>query len=213
MSRNYSLLDKLLIEFEHAAKTLLIKAPKSQRQNPADPLENTTLSKTESQISASLMRVDHTGEICAQALYRGQAFVAKSENTRAHLWQAADEEHDHLAWCQKRLNQLNSHTSFLNPFWYSGSFFIGVTAGFISDKLSYSFVVETEKQVMKHLDDHLNRLPENDHQSYAILEQMHKDEAEHAQNAENFGGRRLPLPIRLIMKIQSKVMTTTAYYF
>ncbi|MCF6807510.1 2-polyprenyl-3-methyl-6-methoxy-1,4-benzoquinone monooxygenase [Thiotrichales bacterium 19S9-12] len=214
MTRHYTLFDKLLIELEHAAKTILTKKTISSRKSPADTIKNTTpLDNNKKQKSSALMRIDHTGEICAQALYRGQAFVAKTESTRAHLWHAADEEHDHLAWCQKRLNELNSHRSFLNPFWYSGSFIIGATAGLVSDQLSYSFVVETENQVMKHLDEHLEHLPTEDKKSHAILNQMKTDEEQHAKNAQKRGGKRLPFPIRAIMKLQSKVMTTTAYYF
>ncbi|MCF6764569.1 2-polyprenyl-3-methyl-6-methoxy-1,4-benzoquinone monooxygenase [Thiotrichales bacterium 19S3-7] len=211
--RQYSLFDKFIIELEHAARTIIAKNIKSQRSSPANQHTEEKLSSNERDKASSLMRVDHTGEVCAQALYRGQAFVAKNSKTRIHLWHAADEENDHLAWCQQRLNELDSRRSYLNPFWYSGSFIIGATAGLISDKLSYSFVVETEKQVMKHLDDHLNQLPKQDEKSKAILRQMRIDEEIHAENAQNQGGKRLPFPIRIIMKLQSTVMTSTAYYF
>ncbi|MCF6775251.1 2-polyprenyl-3-methyl-6-methoxy-1,4-benzoquinone monooxygenase [Thiotrichales bacterium 19X7-9] len=214
MTRHYSLFDKLLIEIEHAAKTIISKSTTSQRQNPSDSIDNKTqLTDKEKQQASSLMRVDHTGEVCAQALYRGQALVTKNQTTRQHLWHAADEENDHLAWCQQRLDELDSRRSYLNPLWYSGSFLIGATAGLISDKLSYSFVVETENQVMKHLDEHINRLPEGDKKSKAILKQMRIDEEIHADHAQTKGGSRLPLPIRLVMKLQSKVMTSSAYYF
>lgn len=212
MSRHYSLFDKFLIEAEHALKTIVKKSTQSVRENPANSIKETPLTDDQKQKSAALMRVDHTGEVCAQALYRGQAFVAKNNDTREHLWHSADEENDHLSWCQSRLNELDNRPSYLNPFWYGGSFLIGATAGLISDKLSYSFVVETENQVMKHLDEHLTELPKLDEKSKAILSQMKEDEAFHAQSAEEKGGSRLPLPIQLLMKLQSKAMTKTAYY-
>ena len=214
MTRHYSLFDKLLIEVEHALQTVIAKNTASQRQSPGDLINNKTqLTDKDKQKASSLMRVDHTGEICAQALYRGQALVAKNETTRAHLYHAADEENDHLAWCQKRLDELDSRRSYLNPLWYSGSFLIGATAGLISDRLSYSFVVETENQVMKHLDAHIKHLPQQDEKSKAILKQMKTDEQMHANDAQDKGGSRLPLPIRIVMKLQSKIMTFSAYYF
>lgn len=159
------------------------------------------------------MRVDYTGEICAQGLYRGQASVAKSAQTKEHLYHAANEEYDHLAWCAERLEELGAKPSLLNPFWYWASFGIGATAGSISDSLSYGFVVETEKQVMKHLDSHLKNLPVNDNRSREILKQMYLDESDHAIEAEKAGGKKLPKPVKAIMKLQSKVMTTLAYRF
>ena len=213
MARQLSLFDRIITEVDHALKTILTPASHPTRQSPAkDIAQQETLNDTESKQSTGYMRVDHTGEICAQALYRGQALVAKSEDTRVHLLQAADEEHDHLAWCQERLTELESRQSLLNPLWYLGSFTIGATAGLISDKVSYGFVMETEHQVMKHLDSHLKLLPANDTKSQAILQQMYIDEAEHAVSAEKQGGTKLPFPIRIIMKAQSKVMTTTAYH-
>lgn len=213
MARQLSLLDRIITEVDHAVKTILTSASHPTRQSPAkDIVQQEALNETEAKQSTGYMRVDHTGEICAQALYRGQALVAKSEDTRTHLLQAADEEHDHLAWCQERLTELESRQSLLNPFWYLGSFAIGATAGLISDKVSYGFVMETEHQVMKHLDSHLKSLPANDTKSRAILQQMYIDEAEHAVSAEKQGGAKLPFPIKIIMKAQSKVMTTTAYH-
>lgn len=207
-----SLLDKIIAEVDHTIKTVANKENTPSRQNPAQQTADSELSEMEKKHSSGLMRVDHTGEICAQALYRGQAFTAKSDEARQHLLKSADEENDHLAWTQDRLQELESHRSYLNPFWYTASFSIGATAGLISDKVSYGFVMETEHQVMSHLDNHIKSLPANDDKSRTILQQMHQDEAEHATSAEKKGGVKLPLPVRLLMKLQSKVMTTTAYH-
>ena len=211
MKPTLSFLDRLISEVDHALKTVLVPAKQSTRPSPADPIDEGAYTDAECKHISGLMRVDHTGEICAQALYRGQALVAKEEGTREHLLHAADEEYDHLYWCQKRLDELGAKTSLLNPAWYLGSFAIGATAGLISDKLSYGFVAETEEQVMKHLDKHLKTLPSQDLKSQAILKQMYSDEADHATQAKNSGAQALPLPVKLIMKAQSKVMTTTAY--
>ena len=208
-----SLLDKLISEIDHTVTTVCSHNTEGQRPNPGDAVEEQEpLEEPQRHHAAGLMRVDHSGEVCAQALYRGQAFTATTSETRAHLLQAADEENDHLAWTQQRLNELDSHKSMLNPFWYGSSFIIGAGAGLISDRLSYGFVMETENQVMKHLQGHLQALPEHDNKSRAILAQMHTDEGHHAQQASEHGAARLPLPVRLMMKLQSKVMTTTAYY-
>ncbi len=204
-------LDQILGALDHWLKTTTVPATNSQRPSPANEQPEATLSKQDQQHVAGLMRVDHTGEVCAQALYRGQAAVAKTQAARDHLNHAAAEEYDHLAWCQQRLTELEAKTSHLNAFWYLGSFTIGATAGMVSDAISYGFVVETEHQVMKHLDQHLKQLPCQDQKSRAILQQMYQDESEHAHSAQVAGGKRLPLPVRLIMKAQSKVMTTIAY--
>jgi ubiquinone biosynthesis monooxygenase Coq7 len=158
------------------------------------------------------MRVNHAGEVSAQALYQGQALTAKLAEVRGKMERAALEENDHLAWCERRLKELDSHTSMLNPLWYTGSFAIGALAGLAGDKWSLGFVVETERQVVKHLDEHLSRLPEQDRRSRAILEQMKEDETHHATAALNAGGAELPEPVRQLMRLTSKVMTNAAYY-
>lgn len=158
------------------------------------------------------MRVNHTGEVAAQALYHGQAFVARNENTRNLLLQAAREETDHLAWCETRLSELQSRTSLLNPLWYAGSFAIGALAATFGDRVSLGFVSETERQVEGHLNDHLTRLPAADLRSRAILEQMRTDEISHGAAARSAGGAELPAPARALMKHTASVMTHTAYW-
>ena len=158
------------------------------------------------------MRINHTGEVCAQALYQGQALTARLPQVRNRMERAAAEENDHLDWCEGRLQELDSRTSLLNPIWYAGSFAIGAAAGLAGDKWSLGFVAETEQQVGAHLDDHLNRLPERDSKSRAILEQMKEDEARHADQALKAGGAVLPGPIRFAMRLSSKIMTGTVYW-
>ena len=158
------------------------------------------------------MRVNHTGEVAAQALYHGQAFAARNENTRQLLLDAARDETDHLAWCEARLSELQSRTSFLNPLWYAGSFAIGALAATFGDRVSLGFVSETERQVEGHLDDHLTRLPTGDLRSRAILEQMRTDEISHGAAARTAGGTELPAPARALMKHTARVMTHTAYW-
>jgi ubiquinone biosynthesis monooxygenase Coq7 len=159
------------------------------------------------------MRVNHAGEVCAQALYQGQALTAKLPAVREEMEHAADEEIDHLAWCQERLQQLDSHPSLLNPLWYGLSFGIGAAAGKISDRISLGFVAATEDQVCKHLEDHLQRLPEQDERSRAVVEQMLVDEEKHAHSALNAGGMRFPAPVKGLMTLVSKAMTKTSYRF
>ncbi|MFV9930958.1 MAG: 2-polyprenyl-3-methyl-6-methoxy-1,4-benzoquinone monooxygenase [Francisella endosymbiont of Hyalomma asiaticum] len=210
--RKLSFLDRVIEEFDSYAR--FTKVPLNpNRKSPSSNTSDGELSEVEKKHSAGLMRVDYTGEICAQGLYRGQASVAKSTQTKEHLYHAADEEYDHLAWCGERLQELGARPSLLNPFWYWASFGIGVVAGSISDSLSYGFVVETEKQVIKHIDSHLKSLPLNDNRSRKILKQMYIDESEHAVEAEKTGGKKLPKAVKAIMKLQSKVMTTLAYKF
>jgi ubiquinone biosynthesis monooxygenase Coq7 len=158
------------------------------------------------------MRVNHTGEMAAQALYHGQAFVARSENTRQMLMKAAREETDHLAWCEKRLAELDSRPSVLNPLWYAGSFAIGALAAAFGDRISLGFVSETERQVEGHLDDQLARLPDRDSRSRSILEAMRTDEVEHGAAAKAAGGLDLPAPARALMKHTARLMTGTAYW-
>ena len=207
-----SFLDKVLNEIDTFVK--LTKAPLHPTiESPAKSIVDSKLSESDRKHSAGLIRVDYTGEVCAQGLYRGQAVVAKSAETKAHLYHSAEEEYNHLSWCDARLTELDAKPSLLNPFWYWASFGIGATAGSISDKLSYGFVMETEKQVMNHLDNHLKALPINDNRSREILKQMYLDEADHALEAEKAGGQKLPLIVKIVMKMQSKVMTTLAYRF
>jgi ubiquinone biosynthesis monooxygenase Coq7 len=158
------------------------------------------------------MRVNHAGEVSAQALYQGQGLTARDPAVREAMAEAADEEVDHLAWCEERLDELRSHTSYLNPFWYLGSFSIGACAGLCGDRWSLGFVAETERQVVRHLESHLQQLPAADERSRRILAQMQEDEARHATTALEAGGAELPRPIRSLMQLCSRVMTTTAYY-
>jgi len=170
------------------------------------------LSSDERRRAAALMRVNHAGEIAAQALYHGQAIAARSETTRRMLLDAAREETDHLAWCESRLKDLQSRPSLLNPLWYAGSFFIGALAAVAGDRASLGFVVETERQVEGHLDQHLGRLPEGDLRSRAIVQQMRVDEAAHGANARAAGGAELPGPVRALMRHTARIMTATAYW-
>jgi ubiquinone biosynthesis monooxygenase Coq7 len=171
-----------------------------------------SLSRAERELSGALLRVDHVGEVCAQALYQAQALTARDERLRAHMQRAAEQEVDHLAWTERRLAQLGARTSLLNPLWYAGSFGIGLIAGLAGDRWSLGFVVETERQVEQHLASHLDRLPINDAPSRAIVEQMKRDEAEHAAAAEQNGAASLPGPIRLAMRLAARVMTQTAHH-
>lgn len=192
-------LDRILVEFEQALRTAWSPAL-AHRPCPAAALEpEPMLAESERSLSEGLMRVNHTGEIAAQALYRGQALVARDPGQRRHLLTAAGEEQDHLAWCQQRLRELNGHPSYLAPFWYGGSFLIGTLAGLAGDRWSLGFVEETEKQVSEHLDNHLERLPEQDYKSRAILSQMRKEEAQHAAQARAEGARELPAPVKTLM--------------
>jgi len=208
-----NLLDKLLNEVDQALRVIHAKAPTTGRVNPAETIDinASDLSEAETKISASLMRVNHAGEIAAQGLYRGQALMSKSEHIREQMKTSADEENDHLNWCETRLEQLNSHKSYLSPVWYLGSFGIGAVAGLAGDKWSLGFVKETEDQVGKHINTHLGTLPVNDNASRAILEQMKVDEAHHAEVAVEAGAAELPLPVRkFVMPLIAKVMTTVS---
>jgi ubiquinone biosynthesis monooxygenase Coq7 len=211
-SRNYSPLDQLLINFDQAVRTVFGQPQVTERKNPAVDIDEQELSQEEKRLSAGLMRVNHAGEVCAQALYQGQAMTAKLPTVRESMERAAQEENDHLDWCETRLHELDSHTSYLGPLWYTGSFAIGAFAGFIGDQWSLGFVAETERQVVKHLESHLQRLPEKDSKSRTILEQMKIDEQHHATTAIEAGGAELPEPVRKLMGITSKIMTNTAFY-
>ncbi len=186
--------------------------PVAARPRPADPKPGAVLDGDARRESGALMRVNHVGEVCAQALYSAQALATSSAALRHRFEQAAAEETDHLAWTEERLRELGARPSLLNPLWYAGSFAIGLVAGRIGDAASLGFVVETERQVERHLADHLDRLPADDFASRAIVRQMKDDEAEHALAAENAGAARVPWPVRLAMKAAARVMTTTARY-
>jgi 3-demethoxyubiquinol 3-hydroxylase len=210
-SRKLSPLDGLLVQIDRALRTVAVDKPPHDRTSPAKDTAEQALTEQEKCHAAGLMRVNHTGEVCAQALYQGQALTAKLTTVRSEMEHAADEEIDHLAWCQERVTQLGSHTSLLNPLWYGLSFGIGATTGLISDKLSLGFVAATEDQVCQHLESHLDKLPANDNKSRAIVEQMLEDEAKHADAALNAGGLKFPSPIKGLMTIMSNAMTKTSY--
>jgi ubiquinone biosynthesis monooxygenase Coq7 len=210
--RRYSLADALIGHVDQVLKTLTPNTAPALRSNPAQNTPAATLDETQKKVVAGLMRVNHTGEICAQALYHGQALTAKLPTVREEMQRAAFEEQDHLAWCEDRLKELNSHMSVLNPLWYGLSFGIGAAAGIAGDKWSLGFVAETEKQVCQHLQSHMTQIPANDARSHAILTQMHQDEAQHRQQALDAGGVELPQPIKEMMGIVSKVMTKTSFY-
>lgn len=212
-SRYYTSADTLLINLDQAIRTLFGQPPTTERPQPsAGVVPANELKPAEQQEAARLMRVNHTGEICAQALYQGQALTAQLDEVRGRMEQDAYEENDHLAWCKGRLQDLGSRPSILDPLFYVGAFTIGALAGKAGDRWSLGFVAETEYQVVRHLSSHLQRLPAADHQSRAVLEQMKEDEARHATNAIVAGGVRLPWPIRLLMKGASKIMTKTTYW-
>lgn len=203
--------EALIIQFDRALRTVFAPAV-SRRPHPDQGLPEAALSEAEKRHAAGLMRVNHSGEVCAQALYQGQAITARNPEAARALMQAADEETDHLAWCERRIQELGSHTSYLDPLWYTGAFAIGVLAGALGDRWNLGFLAETERQVEGHLDGHLQRLPDNDAKSRAIVEQMKADEIRHAKTAIAHGGAELPLPVKLAMKLSAKVMTQTAYW-
>lgn len=210
-SRHYSLLDRLLTQADQSLRTLVPGAAQAQRPSPAAQLANVPMDDEERRHIAGLMRINHTGEVCAQALYQGQALTAKLPDVREKMEHAAAEEIDHLAWCEQRLRELNSQPSVFNPLFYGLSFGIGAAAGLISDRVSLGFVAATEQLVERHLDDHLAQLPEEDIKSRAILEQMREDEIEHGNQALDAGGVVFPPPIKAAMVLLSKVMTKATY--
>ncbi len=211
MERNYSKLDRFIVSMDEALRISTGEAPSPQRENPAGDIPPASLDDEERRHVAGLMRINHTGEVCAQALYAGQAATARRDETREAMQQAADDEIDHLAWCEDRLKELDSRPSILNPFWYAGSFAIGAIAGIVGDAWSLGFVKETENQVEAHLEDHLERLPDGDARSQAILDQMKADEARHAEMAEEAGAHDLPGPIQSAMAFTAGIMKTLAY--
>ena len=209
--RQYSRLDHLVIGAARTLDTLFVKA-RSNREYPATVAEDDSMSARDRTLAGRYMRVNHVGEICAQALYQSQACTAQNEATRKQMQQAATEETDHLAWCEQRLNELGSRKSVLNPLWYGASFAVGAISGVAGDKWNLGFVAETEKQVVAHLDDHLGRLPDRDLRSRQIISQMRSDEAGHAEQAVNAGAAELPPVIKGLMTLASRIMTRTAYW-
>jgi 3-demethoxyubiquinol 3-hydroxylase len=208
--RDLSPIDRLLIDAQNALGTVF-GSPHAERANPGNEQAEIMLDDDERRHAAGLMRINHVGEVCAQALYVGQAAVARDDATRRQLLAAAQEETDHLAWCAQRLRELDSRPSLLNPLWYAGSYAIGALAGLRGDGWNLGFVVETERQVEAHLDDHLQQLPPADQRSRAILETMKADEARHAEHAQAQGARKLPPPVPTMMAAASKLMKTIAY--
>lgn len=211
-TRNYTPFDKLLINLDHGLRTVFGQPPVSERPDPAAGQAEAELSARERHHAAALMRVNHSGEVSAQALYQGQALTARLPEVRDKMERAALEENDHLVWCERRARELGGRTSLLNPLWYTGSLAIGALAGWAGDKWSLGFIVETERQVVRHLEGHLRQLPPADRKSRAILEQMKEDEGRHATTALEAGGAPLPAPVRGLMALTSKVMTRTAYW-
>lgn len=212
MTRHLTFFDKLIINADNALRTLVPTAATAQRKNPAATETCNELDSEQLKHVAGLMRINHTGEVCAQALYQGQALTAKLPNVRNAMENAAEEEIDHLVWCEERLDELDSRTSYLNPLFYGMSFTMGAAAGIAGDKWSLGFVAATEDRVCAHLEDHLQQLPEGDQKSRAILEQMLIDEKEHGTRALEAGGVEFTGPMKLLMTGVSKVMTKTTYH-
>lgn len=210
--RKLSLVDRFITDADSVLRTLSNRGHQAQRPSPAEGHSESELDPAQQEHVAGLMRVNHTGEVCAQALYQGQALTAKLPEIRGEMEQAAQEEIDHLLWCEERLRQLNSHTSRLNPVWYGLSFALGAAAGAIGDKWSLGFVAATEERVVGHLRDHLKELPEEDRKSRLILQQMLEDEQQHGDNALEAGGEDLPRPVKDAMTAVSKLMTRSSYW-
>jgi ubiquinone biosynthesis monooxygenase Coq7 len=204
-------LDRMITAFDNGLRTVFAPAH-SARAVPGEAMSEVEMTSSERGHAAALMRVNHTGEICAQALYQGQALTARNVEARAALEQAAAEETDHLAWTAQRIDELGGRASLLNPLWYAGSFALGAAAGFLGDKWNLGFLAETERQVEGHLAGHLDRLPAQDEKSRAIVSAMKDDEARHAHTAVGHGAAELPEPVKLAMKLGSRVMTRTAFW-
>lgn len=204
-------LDGLIVEFDKGLRTLLAKAP-TARPYPDAEVADVPMDEAEKKHAAALMRINHTGEVCAQALYQGQALTARDPVVQEKLKQAAWEETEHLAWTSKRVEELGSHLSMLNPVWYSGSLALGAVAGLLGDKWNLGFLAETERQVGAHLQSHLDSLPAQDAKSRAVVKQMYVDEVSHSDMAIKLGGAELPLPVKLAMRGMSVVMTKTVYW-
>lgn len=212
MSRRLTFVDRLICEADTVLRTLSSRGNTAERKSPALGHSDSDLNERQRKHVAGLMRVNHTGEVCAQALYQGQALTAKLPMVREEMQHAAAEEVDHLVWCEERLRELNSRPSLLNPAWYGLSFTLGALAGAISDAVSLGFVAATEERVCAHLKDHLRQLPEDDRRSRLILQQMLEDEERHGENALQAGGHNFPLPVKNAMTALSQVMTKSSYY-
>lgn len=207
-----ALIDDLIIGFDSALRISTGNTTGHRRESPAKDLPSDELSVSEKQHSARLMRVNHCGEVCAQALYHGQAMTAKSGRVANSMLKAAEEETDHLVWCEQRLKELDAGVSKLNPIWYASSFTMGALTGLLGDKVNLGFVAATEEQVCKHLDEHLEQLPEHDTRSRAVLTSMREDEKNHEQTALEKGGARFPAPIKSMMTGVSRLMTRSSYW-
>ncbi len=210
-TRRYSTADRMIINLDRAVRSLQGRGASSGRPSPAEGQDPDALSARDRRTSASLMRVNHAGEVAAQALYHGQALTSSDPELRHAMEQAAREEEDHLRWCRDRIDELEGRTSVLDPFWYAGALTFGAIAGLAGDRINLGFLAETEHQVVAHLDDHLSRLPAADLRSRAVLEQMRSDEAAHARTAEQQGAAELPPLVKRAMRFASRVMTRTAY--
>lgn len=210
--RHYTFLDRLCLGVDQAVRALTSTVKTTGADYPGKDIAESDLSDEQRKHSAALMRINHAGEICAQALYHGQGVVSRSIAVQEKMHLAAIEEGDHLAWCNQRLNELNSHSSYLNPIWYAGSFCIGMVAGMIGDQWSLGFVAETERQVIAHLQSHLQKLPTQDQRSYTILQKMEADEAKHRDEAVALGAKDLPEMIKKSMAVTSKIMVKTSYW-
>lgn len=211
MLRNYTPIDRLIISIDGALRMATGQAQEAQRENPAASVPEVMMDEENRRHAAGLMRINHAGEVCAQALYAGQAVTARNPDVQAEMQKAANEEIDHLSWCKDRLDELDSKPSRLDPFWYAGSFAIGAVAGLAGDGWSLGFLKETENQVEAHLEGHIEKLPAEDARSRAILDQMKIDEAKHAQMAEDSGAKDLPEPVRGLMKWTASAMKAVAY--
>ena len=210
--RRLTPLDRLLASANNALRTVAAPAGRPARANPAEHIIDADLDDREKSHAAGLMRVNHAGEVAAQALYQGHAAIARDKSIEDQMQRAADEEFDHLAWCEQRINELGEEVSRLTPVWYAGAFAIGAASGILGDKWSLGFIQETEKQVCAHLDSHLDSLPPQDAKSRAIVEQMRDEEEEHGANAAQAGAAELPAPVKRLMRMTAKVMTKTAYW-
>ena len=213
LERRISPIDKILISANNALRTVVAPAGLTVRRNPATDIEDAELDARQKKHAAGLMRVNHAGEIAAQALYQGHAAVARDAELRTQMKKAANEEFDHLSWCEERIHELGSETSRLSPLWYAGAYAIGAASGVVGDKWSLGFIAETEKQVCDHLETHLEHLPKDDAKCRAIVEQMRDEEAEHGESAIEAGAARLPRPVVHLMRATAKIMTKTAYWF
>lgn len=205
-------MDQLITHVDSFIKATSGSIGRRERGSPGETVENQDLTPEERNYSARLMRINHCGEVCAQALYNGQALTAKNTRTSGVMRDAANEEADHLAWCEQRIKELDSHVSILNPLWYAASFSMGVLTGLLGDKINLGFVAATEEEVCRHLDEHLEKISPRDKKSRAILSQMRDDESKHASSALSHGGAHFPAPVKAVMRQVSRLMTKSTYW-